>query len=147
MCYSLQASGACVRALFQSLQPVQVGSPAGVWPGGAGERGTFSSLAHCSRIWIAGSPRGGAGRDRTGDLPNAIQALSQLSYGPTREAQANPTHRVLSKVTFQPTYGRKTNRAWGMLEVPAGVVKLVYAGDSKSPGRKAVRVRFPPPAP
>ncbi len=29
----------------------------------------------------------------------------------------------------------------------AGVVKLVDAGDSKSPGRKAMRVRFPPPAP
>ncbi len=26
---------------------------------------------------------GGADRDRTGDLLNAIQALSQLSYGPT----------------------------------------------------------------
>ncbi len=26
---------------------------------------------------------GGAGRDRTDDLLNAIQALSQLSYGPT----------------------------------------------------------------
>ena len=28
---------------------------------------------------------GGADRDRTDDLLNAIQALSQLSYGPTRE--------------------------------------------------------------
>ena len=27
---------------------------------------------------------GGASRDRTGDLYNAIVALSQLSYGPTR---------------------------------------------------------------
>ena len=27
---------------------------------------------------------GGAGRDRTGDLHNAIVALSQLSYGPTK---------------------------------------------------------------
>lgn len=27
---------------------------------------------------------GGADRDRTGDLYNAIVALSQLSYGPTR---------------------------------------------------------------
>ena len=27
---------------------------------------------------------GGANRDRTGDLNNAIVALSQLSYGPTR---------------------------------------------------------------
>ena len=29
---------------------------------------------------------GGADRDRTDDLLNAIQALSQLSYSPTREA-------------------------------------------------------------
>ncbi len=29
----------------------------------------------------------------------------------------------------------------------AGVAKLVYAGDSKSPGLTAVRVRLPPPAP
>ena len=29
---------------------------------------------------------GGADRDRTDDLLNAIQALSQLSYGPTKEA-------------------------------------------------------------
>ena len=28
--------------------------------------------------------RGGANRDRTDDLNNAIVALSQLSYGPTR---------------------------------------------------------------
>jgi hypothetical protein len=28
---------------------------------------------------------GGANRDRTGDLLNAIQALSQLSYSPTSE--------------------------------------------------------------
>jgi hypothetical protein len=30
---------------------------------------------------------GGADRDRTDDLLNAIQALSQLSYGPTRTMQ------------------------------------------------------------
>ena len=29
-----------------------------------------------------GTGLGGAGRDRTDDLLNAIQALSQLSYGP-----------------------------------------------------------------
>ena len=29
---------------------------------------------------------GGARRDRTADLLHAMQALSQLSYGPTREA-------------------------------------------------------------
>ncbi len=31
-----------------------------------------------------GKKVGGADRDRTGDLYNAIVALSQLSYGPTR---------------------------------------------------------------
>ena len=30
---------------------------------------------------------GGASRDRTGDLLHAMQALSQLSYSPTREAR------------------------------------------------------------
>jgi hypothetical protein len=30
------------------------------------------------------SVHGGAGRDRTDDLLNAIQALSQLSYSPTQ---------------------------------------------------------------
>src|SRR5438270_1938674 len=34
--------------------------------------------------WIRWSYVGGAERDRTVDLLNAIQALSQLSYGPTR---------------------------------------------------------------
>jgi hypothetical protein len=33
---------------------------------------------------------GGAGRDRTGDLLNANQALSQLSYSPISTAQARP---------------------------------------------------------
>ena len=32
---------------------------------------------------------GGADQDRTGDLLNAIQALSQLSYGPTRGENAS----------------------------------------------------------
>jgi hypothetical protein len=39
------------------------------------------------RIWTDGRGRvegiGGADEDRTHDLLNAIQALSQLSYGPT----------------------------------------------------------------
>jgi hypothetical protein len=32
---------------------------------------------------------GGAGRDRTGDLLNANQALSQLSYSPSRGGRAS----------------------------------------------------------
>jgi hypothetical protein len=33
---------------------------------------------------------GGAGRDRTGDLLNANQALSQLSYSPVEGARGQP---------------------------------------------------------
>ena len=36
-----------------------------------------------SRTGLGGSEVGGASRDRTGDLLHAMQALSQLSYGPT----------------------------------------------------------------
>ena len=39
---------------------------------------------------------GGAERDRTVDLLNAIQALSQLSYSPT-QAKFNTAKRKLSK--------------------------------------------------
>ena len=37
---------------------------------------------------------GGAKRDRTADLLNAIQALSQLSYSPIRTSAAWGRHRV-----------------------------------------------------
>jgi hypothetical protein len=53
-------------------------------------------------VWVAG----GAGRDRTGDLLNANQALSQLSYSPfekklieadwMQELSARPTTRANS---------------------------------------------------
>ena len=44
---------------------------------------------------------GGAGRDRTGDLLNANQALSQLSYSPAFSSEADWTQRspVLPKTT------------------------------------------------
>ena len=47
---------------------------------------------------------GGADRDRTDDLLNAIQALSQLSYGPT-------TGRILSEQMLSKTrnQSRKVN--------------------------------------
>ena len=39
---------------------------------------------------------GGARRDRTDDLVNAIHALSQLSYGPTLAARAKNAQRAVS---------------------------------------------------
>ena len=39
------------------------------------------------RISPAVALRGGAGRDRTGDLLNANQALSQLSYSPKNQSR------------------------------------------------------------
>ena len=43
-------------------------------------------LSYRPVLWVAYAPgsvnTGGAGRDRTGDLLNANQALSQLSYSP-----------------------------------------------------------------
>ena len=45
---------------------------------------------------------GGAKRDRTADLLNAIQALSQLSYSPTQAVQRSITmgQRTLSSYYF-----------------------------------------------
>ena len=40
------------------------------------------------QIYVFGNDFGGADRDRTDDLLNAIQALSQLSYGPTNANKA-----------------------------------------------------------
>ncbi len=39
-------------------------------------------------VWVVSC--GGAEGDRTPDLLNAIQALSQLSYGPTETDYSNP---------------------------------------------------------
>ena len=57
-----------------------------------GDQSILESKAQGSQIWVLpkrtkpfGYPKGfggGAGRDRTDDLYNAIVALSQLSYGP-----------------------------------------------------------------
>ena len=48
--------------------------------GGAGGLLTHRASAWTRRLNVIG----GAKRDRTADLLNAIQALSQLSYGPDR---------------------------------------------------------------
>ncbi len=78
--------------------------------------------------------------------------LSQLSYSPTR----NSSYRWLVGLSKgrQPSGWRRLRGwfrgfrvAWYLAVALAGVAKLVYAGDSKSPGFTAVRVRIPPPAP
>src|ERR1044071_6232435 len=61
--------------------------------------------------------RGGARRDRTVDLLHAMQALSQLSYSPTRGARKYGTTRGMSRTYLatrsysRPTdYGPSTNK-------------------------------------
>ena len=56
-----------------------------------------------------GGESGGAGRDRTGDLLNANQALSQLSYSPRKSFEADwtqgsrrPASRPLTKTSDTP---------------------------------------------
>jgi hypothetical protein len=58
------------------------GTTNGVWSKGscAGEFDTRKTLDNLEKRGYFG---GGADQDRTGDLLNAIQALSQLSYSPT----------------------------------------------------------------
>ena len=44
--------------------------------------GHFSPVMAVKNKWGGGAKNGGAKRDRTADLLHAMQALSQLSYGP-----------------------------------------------------------------
>ena len=90
---------------------------------------------------------GGAERDRTVGLLNAIQALSQLSYSPTK-IKNNTAQNVLSNqicLLFIPIslVGRRWTRGPSFFGIDirnpfsyscfhAGVVKLVDARDSKS---------------
>ena len=80
-------------------------------PAGKSQRPFGGRLRLCFLHALEEAVPGGAGRDRTGDLLNAIQALSQLSYGPTQEAQATAPHGVLSKGTFPEPQRRKTDRS------------------------------------
>ena len=70
------------------------------------------------------SEDGGAERDRTADLLNAIQALSQLSYSPGSSEAAR--------------LGGWPGRVNGaILRALAGVAELADARDSKSRAQKA----------
>ncbi len=63
---------------------------------------------------------GGAERDRTVDLLNAIQALSQLSYGPTGRAFLAEGDSIVNESVRMRRFGS----AWG----------LVVSADFKSVG-------------
>ncbi len=96
---------------------------------------------------------GGADQDRTDDLLNAIQALSQLSYSPVQKRFGLYQNGGKGVNTFFP----KKLSGYLPLTLPdtcgynpdtfAGVVKLVDAADSKSAGSNPMSVRFRPPAP
>ncbi len=74
---------------------------------------------------------GGAERDRTVGLLNAIQALSQLSYSPMI-IQSNTAQNMLSNPIFI-----DIGKSFFYIGFCAGVVKLVDARDSKSREPKA----------
>src|SRR6202012_1742865 len=63
-----------------------------------------------SKQSIVSRKSGGARRDRTADLLHAMQALSQLSYGPTWRRGTLPDARQLVKEMnglHRPTLGRR----------------------------------------
>jgi hypothetical protein len=62
-----------------------------------------------SSLEMAGQSIGGANRNRTDDLLNAIQALSQLSYGPISHGFGNPA-RFSSPLMRAPL--RRPARRW-----------------------------------
>ena len=74
------------------------------------KRGQNADNFRCENICMTFKPHqtsdfmrefGGADRDRTDDLLNAIQALSQLSYGPTRRIKGKGAAFLL-RITLIP---------------------------------------------
>src|SRR5215469_327862 len=59
-----------------------------------------------SRCWLSPFLTGGANRDRTGDLYNAIVALSQLSYGPGIESAPRKVGRCARRGKWKNFWGR-----------------------------------------
>src|SRR5690606_23233109 len=75
---------------------------------------------------------GGANRNRTDDLLNAIQALSQLSYGPTRSRSRRGwdppgTAQLLSRALFQ--IKRQFDKIDWRLWIASGLFVLDAADD------------------
>ena len=81
---------------------------------------------------------------------SALTVLQELTHGPP-EPLSGGLDRVVAKamearVGFEP-FCRKLIGVYVTLETRAGVAELADAPDSKSGGRKAVKVRFLSPAP
>src|SRR4028119_469058 len=72
---------------------------------------------------IGGSEFGGAEGSRTLDLLNAIQALSQLSYGPTQDGEVEATRARNVKRLRHPSRSARISSSW-----PAGCCARFRAG-------------------
>ena len=82
-------------------------------------RKTDQALPKKTKIVQDGVKCGGGKRDRTADLLNAIQALSQLSYTPTPDAISATTPWVIAIAT--PQYHAAENRVKFFLQPPAAI--------------------------
>src|ERR1017187_3783219 len=89
---------------------------------------------------------GGAGRDRTGDLLNANQALSQLSYSPyflvpgfsflgsrwrhstTRNQKRETRNRFFSEADWMLPDGTRPNRQNNIRELSSGDPRRIWTG-------------------
>ena len=81
----------------------------------------------CRPAALMESESGGADRDRTDDLLNAIQALSQLSYGPTKDELYSRAPEKLSTAPDARRNGRATGAGHssdGGLPGPIGPVSM-----------------------
>jgi hypothetical protein len=94
----------------------------------------------------SGGRDGGAGGNRTPDLLNAIQALSQLSYSPDGRGKLSPGpgHVKASRAHDAWWQGRLMVCSAAPL---AGVAEWHTQGTQNAPALAVVWVRVPPPAP
>ena len=58
-------------------------------------------------LWLKPFAVGGARRDRTADLYNAIVALSQLSYGPSKRANISVNRQAVNTVLLARCLSRR----------------------------------------
>ena len=100
-----------------------------------GRRGRYSNCGRTDRRPVASSGGGGEG-NRTPDLLNAIQALSQLSYAPSAERR-----QLFRQETRSVVRGR-----YDVKKFRAGVIRLgrYFAALSNPIGARAIQDTGPP---